>query len=200
MAKVKKDMATFRKDKLRHEKSDERGAFAVSLNVVLNRAARANNDGKFLVAVKITQGDDKRYFVNVDDLRISEADFDAMCREYSIWKGRQGRYADVCAQINTTYDKILSLVVPRVDDGSFDFEDFKNTWKGLKDFVAVELTPYDLWQKVASEKSAGTEESYLNALNRFKADMGMKVGFSDFSKALVEKWKNTQSFPSSIKR
>ena len=190
MAKGKNDMATFRKDKLRHEKSDERGAFAVSLNVVLNRAARANNVGKFLVAIKISQGTDKRYFVNVDDLRISEADFDAMCREYSLWKGRQGRYADVCAQINTTYDKILSLVVPRVDEGSFDFEDFKNTWQGLKDFVAVELTPYDLWQKVASEKSAGTEESYLNALNRFKADMGMKVGFSDFSKALVEKWKN----------
>ena len=183
-------METFRKDKLKHEKSNERAAFAVSLNVVLNRAARANNDGKFLLAVKITQGNDKRYFVNVDDVRISEADFKAMCREYSLWKGRQGRYADVCAQVNNTYDKVLSLIEPRVDDGSFDFEDFKNTWQGLKDFVEVELTLYDLWKKVAGDKSAGTEESYLNALNRFKADMGMKVSFSDFSKALVEKWKN----------
>ena len=125
-------MASFRKDKLKYEGSPERGAFSVSLNVVLNRAARANADGKFLVAVKITQGDDKRYFVNVDDLRIAEADFNAMCREYSVLKGR-GRYADICTRINATYDRVLTLIENRVLDGSFDFEELKAMWQNFKD-------------------------------------------------------------------
>ena len=184
------NMVTFRSDRLKYDGSTEREAFRVGLTVVLNRAARANADGKFLVAVKITQGNDKRLFVNVDDLRISEADFNAMCREYSLWKGRQGRYADLCAQINTTYDKILSLAAPRVDDGSFDFDEFRATWQSFRDSASVELTPYELWEKGASEKSAGTEESYKYALSRFTADMGTKVKFSDFSKPFIEKWRD----------
>lgn len=182
-------MASFRKDKLKYEGSPEREAFSVSLNVVLNRAARANADGKFLVAVKITQGDEKRYFVNVDDLRIAEADFNAMCREYSVLKGR-GRYVDICTRINATYDKVLTLIENRVLDGSFDIEEFKATWQNFKDAETVELTPYELWEKVANEKSAGTEESYMYALSRFKADMGVRVRFGDFTRVFVEKWKN----------
>lgn len=182
-------MVTYRNDKLKYDGSPEREAFKVGLTVVLNRGARANADGKFLVAVKITQGNDKRFFVNVDDVRIAEADFNAMCREYAVMGGR-GRYADVCTKINTVYDKVLTLVESRVMDGSFDFDEFKVTWQSFKDSSTVELTPYELWAKVASEKSAGTEESYMNALSRFKADMGTRVKFSDFSKALVEKWKN----------
>ena len=183
-------MATFRIDKLKYDGSPEREAFKVCLTVVLNRAARANIDGKFLVAVKITQGNDKRYFVNVDDVRIAEADFNAMCREYSVLKGGRGRYADICTKINATYDKVLALVESRVLDGSFDFDDFKATWQSFKDTSTVELTPYELWEKVAGEKSAGTEESYLNSLARFKADMGEKVRFSDFSKPFIEKWRD----------
>lgn len=183
-------MVTFRNDKLKYDGSPEREAFKVSLTVVLNRAARANTDGKFLVAVKITQGNDKRYFVNVDDVRIAEADFNAMCREHSVMKGGRGRYADISAKINTTYDKVLGLVESRVIDGSFDFDEFKSTWQSFKDSSAVEMTPYELWAKVASEKSAGTEESYMNALSRFTADMGTKVKFGDFSKPFIEKWRD----------
>ena len=183
-------MATFRNDRLKYDGSPEREAFKVSLTVVLNRAARANTDGKFLVAVKITQGDDKRYFINVDDVRIAEADFNAMCREHSVLKGGRGRYSDICTKINATYDKVLGLIESRVLDGSFDFDEFKSTWQSFKDSSTVELTPYELWEKVAGEKSAGTEESYLNSLSRFKADMGEKVRFSDFSKALIERWRD----------
>ena len=183
-------MATFRIDKLKYEGSIEREAFKVSLTVVLNRAARANIDGKFLVAVKITQGNDRRYFINVDDVRIAETDFNAMCREYSVLKGGRGRYFDICTKVNATYDKVLTLIEGRVLDGSFDFDEFKATWQGFKDSSTVELTPYELWDKVASEKSVGTEENYKYALVRFKADMGEKVKFSDFSKPFVEKWRD----------
>lgn len=183
-------MATFRNDKLKFDGSPERDAFKVSLTVVLNRAARANTDGKFLVAVKITQGNDKRYFVNVDDVRIAEADFNAMCREQSVLRGVRGRYADICSKINATYDKVLALIESRVLDGSFDFDEFKSAWQSLKTSVEVELTPYELWTKVASEKSAGTEESYMYALCRFKTDMGTKIKFSDFSRPLIEKWRD----------
>lgn len=184
-------MPTFRKDKLRYEGSKEREAFSVSLNVVLNRAARANTEGKFLIAVKITQGNDKRYFVNIEDLRIAEADFNAMCREYSVLKNGKGRYSDIVGKVNNTYDKLLTLIELRVQDGSFDFEEFKESWqKKYKDTEDKELTPYELWDKVAHERSAGTEESYLYALNRFKADMGTNVRFGNFTKTLVEKWKN----------
>ncbi len=185
-----KRMVTFRNNKLKYDGSPEREAFKVSLNVVLNRAARANTDGKFLVAVKITQGNDKRYFVNVEDVRIAETDFNAMCREYSVLKGGRGRYADICTKINATYDKVLALVESRVMDGSFDFDEFKSTWQSFKDSSAVEMTPYELWAKVATEKTVGTEESYMYALSRFKADMGTKVRFGDFSKTLIEKWRD----------
>ena len=126
-------MATFRNDKLKYDGSPERDAFKVSLTVVLNRAARANTDGKFLVAVKITQGNDKRYFVNVDDVRIAETDFNAMCREHSVLRDGRGRYADICSKINATYDKVLALIESRVLDGSFDFDEFKSTWQSFKD-------------------------------------------------------------------
>lgn len=181
---------TFRSDKLRYDGSPEREAFKVGLAVVLNRGARANADGKFLIAVKITEGNDKRYFINVDDVRIAEADFNAMCREYSVLKGGRGRYTDICTKINSVYDKVLTLVESRVIDGSFDFDEFKVTWQSFKDSATMELTPYELWAKVASEKSAGTEESYMYALARFKSDMGAKVRFGDFSKNLIEKWRD----------
>lgn len=183
-------MATFRNDKLKFDGGPERDAFKVSLSVVLNRAARANTDGKFLVAVKITQGNDKRYFVNVDDVRIAETDFNAMCREYSVLKGGRGRYSDICSKIDATYDKVLGLVESRVLDGSFDFDEFKSAWQSIKMSAEVKLTPYELWAKVASERSAGTEESYMYALSRFKADMGARVKFSDFSKPFIEKWRD----------
>ena len=183
-------MVKFRNDKLKFEGTPEREAFKVGLSVVLNRAARANTDGKFLVAVKITQGNDKRYFVNVEDVRIAEADFNAMCREYSVLKGGRGRFTDLCTRINATYDKVFALVESRVLDGSFDFDDFKASWQSFKDSSTIELTPYELWAKVATEKSVGTEESYMYALSRFKADMGTKIRFSDFSKPLVEKWRD----------
>lgn len=182
-------MVTFRSDRLKYDGSSEREAFKVSLTVVLNRAARANADGKFLVAVKITQGNDKRYFVNVDEVRIAEADFIAMCREHSVLKGGRGRYVDICTKIDATYDKVLALVESRVLDGSFDFDDFKSAWQSFKDSSTAEMTPYELWVKVASEKSAGTEESYMNALSRFRVDMGERVRFSDFSKPFIEKWR-----------
>ena len=136
---------TFRNDKLKYDGSPEREAFSVSLNVVLNRAARANSDGKFLIAVKITQGDSKRYFINVDDLRIAEADFNALCREYSVLKNGKGRYADIAAKINTVYDRVLTLLEVRVGDGSFDFDEFKDSWQTFKEAKEVELTPYELW-------------------------------------------------------
>ena len=182
-------MVTFRSDRLKYDGSSEREAFKVSLTVVLNRAARANADGKFLVAVKITQGNDKRYFVNVDEVRIAEADFIAMCREHSVLRGGRGRYVDICTKIDATYDKVLALVESRVLDGSFDFDDFKSAWQSFKDSSTAEMTPYELWVKVASEKSAGTEESYMNALSRFRVDMGERVRFSDFSKPFIEKWR-----------
>lgn len=181
---------TFRNDKLKYDGSPEREAFSVSLNVVLNRAARANSDGKFLIAVKVSQGDSKRYFVNVDDLRIAEADFNAMCREHSVLKNGKGRYADIAAKVNTIYDRVLTLLEIRVGDGSFDFDEFKEAWQTFKEAKEKELTPYELWEKVAGEKSAGTEESYLIALKRFKADMGTHVRFGDFTRQLVERWKS----------
>lgn len=183
-------MATFREEIYRFEGDGKREAFNVRVGVVLNRAARADADGKFLVAVKVTQGNDKRYFCNVEGLRMSVEDFGAMCREYETAKGRLRRYADVGKKVNETFNRVASMVDGMVFDGNFIFDDFKERWKKAGNPPAVELTPYTLWQSVAESKSAGTEESYLNSLARFKADMGCKVRFRDFSKSFIARWRD----------
>lgn len=183
-------MSSFREEIYRYEGNSEHGAFSVRVGVVLNRAARADADGKFLVAVKVTQGNDKRFFINVDGIRMSGEGFDAMCKEQETTKGRLKRYADMGGKINDTFNRVCTMVDDMVYDGSFVFDDFKERWKSLGNIPTEELTPYTLWRQVAESKSAGTEESYLNALTRFKADMGNKVKFGDFSKSMVKRWRD----------
>lgn len=183
-------MSSFREEIYRFEGNGEREAFNVRVGVVLNRAARADAAGKFLVAVKVTQGNDKRFFINVDGIRMSSEGFDAMCDEQEKTKGRLRRYADIGGKINETFNRVCARVDGMVYDGSFLFDDFKERWKNLGSIPIEELTPYSLWQQVAESKSAGTEESYLNALTRFKADMGTKVKFGDFSKSFVGRWRD----------
>ena len=182
-------MAAYREETYKFAGNGEREAFSVRVGVVLNRAARADAEGNFLVAVKVTQGNDKRYFINVESLRMSSEDFEAMCREKDSLKGRLRRYADVGRKINDTFNRVCSMVDGMVYDGSFVFDDFKERWKSLGNIPVVELTPYSLWRQVAESKSAGTEESYLNALNRFSIDMGKRVKFADFSKTKVTLWR-----------
>lgn len=183
-------MASYREETFRFAGNGEREAFSVRVGVVLNRAARADADGNFLVAVKVTQGNDRRFFVNVEGLRLSVEEYDAMCREQEATKGRLRRYADVGKRVNETFNQVRTMVDGMVYDGSFAFDDFKEQWRSRSTSPTEQLSPYTLWQQVAESKSAGTEESYLNALARFKADMGERVKFSDFSKSRVSDWRD----------
>lgn len=166
-----------------------RGAFSVRVAVVLNRASRPDGDGRYMVAVKVTQGNDRRYFINVPGIRMLPEDFVAMCRERDVMRGRFKRFADIGGKVTGFYDRVCHMVDDLVFNGSFVFDDFKYRWNDIEKTNLVEITPYTLWEQVAKERSAGTEESYLIALRRFKIDMGTKIRFCDFSKPLVARWK-----------
>lgn len=69
----------------------------------------------------------------------------------------------------------------------------KSRYKGIKEasveeVVKQSITLYSLWRNVAGSKSVGTEQSYMNAYNRFIADMGKNVTFEEVNKDFIEKW------------
>lgn len=180
----------FREEIFKYSGDAEHDAYRVRVRVVLNRAARADNNGNFIIAVKITQGNDKRYFINVDGLRISEEDFNAMCREYEITRGRMKRYADVSIKINAIFDSVCSLIGDMVYDGNFSLDEFKHRWMMYGKTAMTDFSPYMLWKQVAEGKSAGTESSYKCALKRFVYDMGDSIKFRDINKALIIQWRD----------
>ncbi len=183
-------MASFREEVFKHEGDAEHEAYSVRVCVVLNRAARADNSGNFIVAVKVTQGDARRFFINVEGMRVSEDDFGAMCREQEVMKGRLKRYADIGKKVNEAFDRVCAMICNMVYDNSFTFEEFKKRWKMYGRMVMEDFSPYVLWQQVAGNKSAGTESSYMCAYNRFVADMGDKLRFVDFNRPMVMRWRN----------
>lgn len=179
-------MAQFRNEKIRYEGSGSREAFYVSVSVVLNRANRSTANGLIRVAVRVSYNK-KHFFINVADVRVSDSDFKSMCREYSLWHGMQGRFRKEISLINETFDRVSSVISQSVSDGTFDLETFRETWHKFSHVEEANL--YDLWRDVASDRSVGTEQSYMNAYKRFVMDMGDRVQFSDFSNAFLLRWK-----------
>ena len=182
-------MASFREEFYRYDGDAVRDAFSVRVCVVLNRAYRVDGDGNFVVAVKVTQGNDKRFFINIDGIRLSEADFDAMCREQETTRGRLKRYADVGKRINDTFGRVCIMINDMMFEGSFTFDEFKKRWRHYGKVVLADFSPYVLWKQVAESKSAGTESNYKCALKRFTEDMGENMRFRDINKNVVNQWR-----------
>ena len=183
-------MITFKEEIYDFSADDGNGKEYVRICVILNRAARADRNGNFLIAIKITQGSKKRFFVNVNKNRISEEDYNAMCREYKLTKGHLKRYADIGNEVLRVFESINSIISNLVYEGKFSLEEFKIQWKTFNKVCVSNYSPYVLWRQVAKGRSAGTEANYICALNRFVSDMGDRLEIRDINRDLVLRWRD----------
>jgi len=93
--------------------------------------------------------------------------------------------------LNNLLDYLISMCRDLADsDDGFSFDGFRKKYFGLGEENQKQYNVYSLWKQYAEEKTAGTARSYLNARNRFIADMGQRVKFSDIDRDLIERWKS----------
>lgn len=164
-------------------------SFGVRVGVCLNRASRPDMNGCYFLSVRVSRGGSRRLFININGIRMSDADFNAMCNERGVYNGRFRRFSDIGRAVDRCFDKVCEIVDEMVCSGRFVLGEFKSVWSGIEKMSGYDITPYSLWEQVASSKSAGTEESYRNALKRFKVDMGSGVVFNDFSSQMISLWR-----------
>ena len=155
----------------------------ISVRMVLDTKHRADSNGCRLVVVRIIK-ERRSLYVSANE-RFTEKDFEDICQAEG---NNTKKYKDVRKRLGDVFDRVCGKVKELVDDDDFTFENFKRKYYNLID--PNETTIYSLWRDVAADRSAGTEDSYLNALNRFIADMGKKVMFQDVDAKFVGTWKD----------
>ena len=135
----------------------------ISVRMVLDTKHRADSNGCRLVVVRIIK-ERRSLYVSANE-RFTEKDFEDICQAEG---NNTKKYKDVRKRLGDVFDRVCGKV------------------KELPN----ETTIYSLWRDVADDKSAGTADSYLNALNRFIADMGKKVMFQDIDAKFIGAWKD----------
>lgn len=155
----------------------------ISVRMVLDTKHRADSNGCRLVVVRIIK-EGRSLYVSANE-RFTEKDFEDICQAEA---NNTKKYKDVRKRLGGVFDRVCGKVKELVDDDDFTFENFKRKYYNLID--PNETTIYSLWRDVAADRSAGTEDSYLNALNRFIADMGKKVIFQDVDAKFIGTWKD----------
>lgn len=166
---------TFKTEQFKKEK--------LSVRMLLNKRDATNENGEYLVSVRLLQNG-QRMYINTD-VRMTETKFADVCDAEN--NGTR-RFKDMRDKLEKFFGKVDSTVKELINDDDFTFENFKRKYYNLID--PNETTIYSLWRDVAADRSAGTEDSYLNALNRFIADMGKKVMFQDVDAKFVGTWKD----------
>ena len=95
------------------------------------------------------------------------------------------------------FEKIHREIKKLLEEGEFDPEEFlealTNRMNGIKKSQKNKAkTIYDVWEQLLKEledaNRIGTRNSYRDAFNRFKADMGDKVSNTVINQALIDKW------------
>ena len=155
----------------------------ISVRMVLDTKHRADSNGCRLVVVRIIK-EGRSLYVSANE-RFTEKDFEDICQAEA---NNTKKYKDVRKRLGDVFDRVCGKVKELVADDDFTFENFKRKYYNFID--PNETTVYSLWRDVAADKSAGTEDSYLNALNRFIADMGKKVIFQDVDAKFISTWKD----------
>ena len=155
----------------------------ISVRMVLDTKHRAGNDGCRLVVVRIIK-EGKSFYVSANE-RFTEKDFEDICQAEA---NNTKKYKNTRKRLGDVFDRVCSKVKELVNDNDFTFDNFKRKYYNL--INPNEKTIYSLWRDVAADKSAGTEDSYLNALNRFIADIGKKVMFQDIDAKFIGRWKD----------
>lgn len=95
------------------------------------------------------------------------------------------------------FDKIHREIKKLLGEGEFEPDEFLETLtnriNGIKKVEKNKAkTIYDVWEQLLKELAnanrIGTRNSYRDAFNRFKADMGEKVSNTAINQAFIDKW------------
>lgn len=153
----------------------------LSIRMVLYKGNNNDADGKYPVAVRLLQNQ-KQLNLNIG-IKMTEDDFVKACEEQT--RGSR-KLTGIRAKLSQAFERVDAVVEQLNAHHTFSFDTFKAKYYNHSQQETA--TPYTLWREVAASKSPGTEQSYTNALNRFKLDMGSNVRFADFSQGLIREW------------
>lgn len=151
---------------------------------------RKGTDREMSVCVRVRVGNIQRYFL-VPDERYTTEEFVSIINEDNRKQGKKRK------EFDDFFDKIRIEAKDLIENGEYSPTDFMEmlTTKlnGIKkEEEAQGMTIYDVWELVLKELSdanrIGTRNSYRDAFNRFKTDMGEKVSNTSINQNLVDRW------------
>lgn len=151
---------------------------------------RKGTDKEMPVCVRVRVGNIQRYFLLPNE-RYTTEDFASIINEDNRKLGKKRK------EFYDFFDKIRTEVKELIASGEYTPTDFMEllTTKlnGIKKEEETQgMTIYDVWElmlkELSDEDRIGTRNSYRDAFNRFKTDMGEKVSNSSINQCLVERW------------
>ncbi len=158
--------------------------------LVMTLDHRNGTDKAMPVCVRAAIGTLRRYFLMSDE-RYTLEEFESLLNEDNRKQGPKRKMLD------DFFEKMKSASKRLVEDGDMSpaefMEKLRTSFDGFKKKKETKgKNIYDVWEQLLKELSdanrIGTRNSYRDALNRFKADMGEKVNNSAIGQALIDKW------------
>jgi len=159
---------------------------------------RKGTDKEMPVCIRVRLGNIQRYFL-MPDIRYSPDAFASVINEQNRRMGARRRDFD------NFFGKIHMAVQKLLNEGERTPTDFieilSNRIYNIKKEEATKgKSIYDVWQELldelAKEGRIGTRNSYRDAFNRFKSDMGEKVSNMAINQAFIDKWVSKMQEPS----
>ena len=151
---------------------------------------RNGTDKVMPVCVRVAIGTLRRYFLMPGE-RYTLDEFASIIKEDNRKQGRKRK------ELDDFFEKIKVSVKRLMENGDISSVEFmerlRASVEGFKKREAAKgATIYDVWEQLLKELAEanriGTRNSYRDAFNRFKADMGEKVSNTAINQALIDKW------------
>ena len=151
---------------------------------------RKGTDKEMPVCVRVRVGNIQRYFLLPNE-RYNSEDFASIINEDNRKQGKKRK------EFYDFFEKIRTEVKELIASDEYTPTDFMEllTTKlnGIKKEEDIQgMTIYDVWElmlkELFEEDRIGTRNSYRDAFNRFKTDMGEKVSNTSINQHLVERW------------
>ena len=151
---------------------------------------RKGTDKEMPVCVRVRVGNIQRYFLLPDD-RYTTEEFASIINEDNRKQGKKRK------EFDDFFDKVRIGTKELIENGEYSPTDFMEMLtaklNGIKkEEEAQGMTIYDVWELVLKELTdanrIGTRNSYRDAFNRFKTDMGEKVSNTSINQNLVDRW------------
>ncbi len=160
------------------------------VRVTMTLDPRKGAEREMPVCVRVRIVNLQRYFLMPNE-RYTSAEFSSVINDANRKMGPKRKMFD------DFFDKIHREIKKMVEEGEFEPEEFLETLtnriNGIKKVEKNKAkTIYEVWEQLLKEledaNRIGTRNSYRDAFNRFKADMGEKVNNIAINQTFIDKW------------